>query len=115
MPPVQYPEPLPIAKESVSNSSSPAKRRVLSGMRPTGKPHLGNYMGALHNWVRLQNDPQYDCYFFIADWHALTTDYADTSQIKQNTLDVAVDYLAAGLDPAGSVLFVQSHIPQHAE
>jgi tryptophanyl-tRNA synthetase len=84
-------------------------------MRPTGKPHLGNYMGALHNWVRLQNDPQYDCYFFIADWHALTTDYADTSQIKQNTLDVAVDYLAAGLDPSGSVLFVQSHIPQHAE
>jgi tryptophanyl-tRNA synthetase len=84
-------------------------------MRPTGKPHLGNYMGALHNWVRLQNDPQYECYFFIADWHALTTDYADPSQIRQNTLDVAIDYLAAGLDPAGSVLFVQSHIPQHAE
>jgi len=84
-------------------------------MRPTGKPHLGNYMGALHNWVRLQNDPQYECYFFIADWHALTTDYADPSQIRQNTLDVAIDYLAAGLDPSGSVLFVQSHIPQHAE
>jgi tryptophanyl-tRNA synthetase len=98
----------------VSNPT-PARKRVLSGMRPTGKPHLGNYMGALHNWVRLQNDPQYECYFFIADWHALTTDYADPSQIRQNTLDVALDYLAAGLDPAGSVLFVQSHIPQHAE
>jgi tryptophanyl-tRNA synthetase len=84
-------------------------------MRPTGKIHLGNYMGALHNWVRLQNDPQYECYFFIADWHALTTDYADPSQIRQNTLDVAIDYLAAGLDPARSVLFVQSHVPQHAE
>jgi tryptophanyl-tRNA synthetase len=100
----------------------PSRKRVLSGMRPTGKIHLGNYMGALHNWVRLQNqtDPSgqsdlYECYFFIADWHALTTDYADPSQIKQNTLDVALDYLAAGLDPAKSVLFVQSHVPQHAE
>jgi tryptophanyl-tRNA synthetase len=72
-------------------------------------------MGALHNWVRLQNDPQYECYFFIADWHALTTDYADPSQIAANTREVALDYLAAGLDPAASVLFVQSHIPQHAE
>jgi tryptophanyl-tRNA synthetase len=84
-------------------------------MRPTGKLHLGNYMGALHNWVRLQNDPQYDCYFFIADLHALTTDYADPSQIKQNTVDVALDYLAAGLDPAKSVIFIQSHVEQHYE
>lgn len=90
-------------------------------MRPTGKLHLGNYMGALYNWVRLQNElnaddkPAYECYFFIADWHALTTDYSDTSRIKQNTLDVMLDYLAAGLDPAKSVLFVQSHVPQHAE
>jgi tryptophanyl-tRNA synthetase len=84
-------------------------------MRPTGKIHLGNYMGALHNWVRLQNDPQYDCYFFIADWHALTTDYADPSQIPANTREVILDYLAAGLDPAKSVLFVQSHVKQHAE
>jgi len=90
-------------------------KRVLSGMRPTGKIHLGNYMGALHNWVRLQNDPRYDCYFFIADWHALTTDYADPSQIPANTREVILDYLAAGLDPEKSVLFVQSHIPQHAE
>jgi len=82
-------------------------------MRPTGKLHLGNYMGALRNWVDLQNE--YDCYFFIADWHALTTDYADPSQVKQNTLDVALDFLAAGLDPEKCVLFVQSHVKQHAE
>ena len=66
-------------------------------MRPTGKLHLGNYMGALANWVKLQD--QYECYFFIADWHALTTDYADTSKIAPNTLEVMLDYLAAGLDP----------------
>jgi tryptophanyl-tRNA synthetase len=99
----------------VSNPSPAARKRVLSGMRPTGKLHLGNYMGALHNWVRLQNQPEYECYFFIADLHALTTDYADPSQIPRNTLDVALDYLAAGLDPATSVLFVQSHVQQHYE
>lgn len=88
-------------------------KRVLSGMRPTGKLHLGNYMGALLNWVRLQND--YECYFFIADWHALTTDYADTSNIAENTLEVALDWLAAGLDPERSVIFVQSSVPEHAE
>jgi tryptophanyl-tRNA synthetase len=89
------------------------RKRVLSGMRPTGKLHLGNYMGALHNWVRLQDS--YDCYFFIADIHALTTDYADPSQIAANTREVILDYLAAGLDPARSVLFVQSHVKQHFE
>jgi tryptophanyl-tRNA synthetase len=82
-------------------------------MRPTGKLHLGNYMGALANWVKLQD--QYECYFFIADWHALTSDYADTSQIVPNTMDVLLDYLAAGLDPARSVLFLQSAVLQHAE
>jgi tryptophanyl-tRNA synthetase len=87
--------------------------RVLSGMRPTGKLHLGNYMGALANWVKLQD--QYECYFFIADWHALTTDYADTSQITDNIKEVLLDYLAAGLDPEKSVLFLQSRVPQHAE
>ena len=87
--------------------------RVLSGMRPTGKLHLGNYMGALANWVKLQD--QYDCYFFIADWHALTTDYADTSQITPNTVEVLLDYLAAGLDPEKCVLFLQSRVKQHAE
>src|ERR1700744_4761063 len=82
-------------------------------MRPTGKLHLGNYMGALYKWVRLQNE--YDCYFFVADWHALTTDYADPSNIRENTMDVALDWLAAGLDPERCVLFVQSLVPQHAE
>ena len=82
-------------------------------MRPTGKLHLGNYMGALANWVKLQD--QYECYFFIADWHALTSDYADPSQIAPNTMDVMLDYLAAGLDPAKSVLFLQSKVLQHAE
>ncbi|HET6206097.1 MAG TPA: tryptophan--tRNA ligase [Terracidiphilus sp.] len=87
--------------------------RVLSGMRPTGKLHLGNYLGALANWVKLQDE--YECYFFIADWHALTSDYADTSQILTNTVDVMLDYLAAGLDPERSVLFLQSKVLEHAE
>lgn len=89
------------------------RKRVLSGMRSTGKLHLGNYVGALQNWVGMQNE--YDCYFFIADWHALTTDYADTSQVKQNSVEVCLDWLAAGLDPERSVIFIQSHVPQHAE
>src|ERR1700686_862094 len=93
--------------------SIPSRPRVLSGMRPTGKLHLGNYMGALYNWVRLQND--YNCYFFVADWHALTTDYADTSNLRQNTIDATLDWLAAGLDPEPSGLFVQSLVPQQAE
>jgi tryptophanyl-tRNA synthetase len=84
-------------------------------MRPTGKLHLGNYMGALANWVKLQDSGRYECYFFIADWHALTTDYADPSNFLENTREVILDYLAAGLDPARSVLFVQSHVPVHAE
>jgi tryptophanyl-tRNA synthetase len=89
------------------------KRRVLSGMRPTGRLHLGNYMGALYNWVRLQDE--YDCFFFIADLHALTTDYADPSRVRQNTMEIALDFLSAGLDPAKSTIFVQSQVPQHAE
>src|SRR5215468_12496254 len=98
-----------------SEPTSMQKPRVLSGMRPTGKPHLGNYVGALENWVKLQESGKYDCYFFIADWHALTSDYADTSQIKQNCVEVVLDWLAAGLDPERSVLFIQSHVAQHAE
>ena len=82
-------------------------------MRPTGKLHLGNYMGALANWVKLQDD--YECYFFIADLHALTTDYADPSKIAPNTLEVALDFLAAGLDPKKCTIFVQSHVKQHYE
>jgi tryptophanyl-tRNA synthetase len=92
-----------------------SKPRVLSGMRPTGKLHLGNYMGALANWVKLQDSGLYECYFFIADWHALTSDYADPSQILPNVQDVMLDYLASGLDPARSVLFLQSKVLQHAE
>jgi tryptophanyl-tRNA synthetase len=91
----------------------PTRPRVLSGMRPTGKLHLGNYMGALANWVKLQDD--YECYFFIADLHALTTDYADTSQIAPNTLEVTLDFLGAGLEPNRSTIFVQSQVTQHFE
>ena len=87
--------------------------RVLSGMRPTGKLHLGHYVGALQNWVRLQD--QYECFFFVADWHALTTNYADTSDVKQSCVDLVVDFLSAGLDPDRSTIFIQSHVPQHAE
>ena len=95
------------------NLISTSRPRVLSGMRPTGKLHLGNYMGALANWVKMQDE--YECYFFVADVHALTTDYADTSKIAPNTLEVAMDFLAAGLDPAKSTIFVQSHVTQHLE
>jgi len=90
-----------------------SRPRILSGMRPTGALHLGNYLGALENWVSLQD--RYECFFFIADWHSLTSDYADTSAICGNAIDVATDWLAAGLDPARSTLFVQSLVPQHAE
>ena len=93
--------------------TSHSKKRVLSGMRSTGKLHLGNYVGALQNWVRMQDD--YECFFFIADWHALTTDYADTSRVKANSIEVLLDWLAAGLDPERCTMFIQSHVPQHAE
>ena len=92
---------------------SAPRPRVLSGMRPTGRLHLGNYMGALYNWVRLQQD--YDCYFFIADLHALTTDYADPSRIKENNIEIALDFLSAGLDPGRCVIFRQSDVMQHAQ
>jgi tryptophanyl-tRNA synthetase len=91
------------------------KKRVVSGMRPTGRLHIGHYFGALQNWVKLQNDPEYDCFYFIADWHALTSDYADSSQVAQNTIEIVTDYLAAGLDPVKSVIFQQSLVPEHAE
>ncbi|HTW73809.1 MAG TPA: tryptophan--tRNA ligase [Steroidobacteraceae bacterium] len=94
-------------------SAVPQGKRVLSGMRPTGALHLGNYHGALRNWVELQY--QYECYFFIADWHALTTAYEDTSGIPQAIHEVVIDWLAAGLNPGVSTLFVQSHVPEHAE
>ena len=87
--------------------------RVLSGMRPTGRLHLGNYMGALYNWVHLQQD--YDCYFFIADFHALTTDYADPGDVQANTTEITLDFLSAGLDPGRCVIFKQSDVPAHSE
>jgi tryptophanyl-tRNA synthetase len=91
------------------------KKRVVSGMRPTGRLHIGHYFGALQNWIRLQNDPEFECFYFIADWHALTSDYADSSAVAQNTIEIVADYLAAGLDPKKSVIFQQSLIPEHAE
>lgn len=86
---------------------------VLSGMRSTGKLHLGNYFGALKNWVELQD--RYLCYYMAADWHALTSDYADPSRVAENTLEMLADWIAAGLDPERSVIFVQSMVPEHAE
>lgn len=86
---------------------------MLSGMRPTGKLHLGNYLGALENWVKLQDE--YECFFFIADWHALTTGYEDTSELKSNIIDMVTDYLSAGLDPEKCTIFVQSAVKEHAE
>ncbi len=94
-------------------SESNQGKRVLSGMRPTGKLHLGNYVGALQNWVGMQD--KYECYFCVVDWHALTTDYADTSRVKENSIEVLFDWLAAGLDPERCTMFMQSHVPQHAE
>jgi tryptophanyl-tRNA synthetase len=87
--------------------------RVVSGMRPTGKLHLGHLVGALHNWVALQE--KYDCFYFVADWHALTSDYADTSRVTEYASDNVADWIAAGLDPARSTFFVQSLVPEHAE
>ncbi len=87
--------------------------RVLSGMRPTGSLHLGHYHGVLKNWVRLQNE--YECYFFVADWHALTTHYDSPEMIEANVWDMVIDWLAAGVDPAQATLFIQSQLPEHAE
>jgi tryptophanyl-tRNA synthetase len=98
--------------EAQTETTTPRKR-VLSGMRPTGRLHLGNYMGALYNWVQLQH--HYESYFFIADWHALTTDYADLSQVQTNLHQVMLDFLGAGLDPELCTIFVQSDVKQHAE
>jgi tryptophanyl-tRNA synthetase len=89
------------------------KPRVVSGMRPTGKLHLGHLVGALNNWASLQD--QYECFYFVADWHALTSDYADPSEIVASAYDMAADWIAAGLDPGRSTLFIQSLVPEHAE
>jgi tryptophanyl-tRNA synthetase len=88
---------------------------VLSGLRPTGRVHLGNYFGAVKNWVDLQESRKYDCFFFVADLHALTTDYADTQGLAANTREAVLDWLAVGLSPESATIFLQSRIPQHAE
>jgi tryptophanyl-tRNA synthetase len=98
---------------SINPTRTTPRPRVLSGMRPTGRLHLGNYMGALYNWVHLQQD--YDCYFFIADFHALTTDYADPGDVQESTIQITFDFLSAGLDPGRCVIFKQSDVPAHSE
>src|SRR3990167_399379 len=89
------------------------KQRVVSGMRPTGKLHLGHYHGVLKNWIKLQD--QYECFFFVADWHSLTTEYANPKNVKESIREILIDWLAAGIDPSRATIFVQSKIPEHAE
>jgi tryptophanyl-tRNA synthetase len=97
----------------MANLETPRRLRVLSGMRPTGKLHLGNLVGALQNWVKLQDE--YDCFHFVADWHMLTTGYENTLDLHQDTWEMVADWLACGLDPGKSTFFVQSRLPEHAE
>lgn len=94
-------------------SSVNSQQRVLSGMRPTGRLHLGHYHGVLKNWIKLQHE--YECFFFVADWHALTTHYGDPTIFDQNIIDMVIDWLAVGVSPGSASLFVQSRIPEHAE
>jgi len=93
--------------------SSTANQRVLSGMRPTGQLHLGHYHGVLKNWLTLQNE--YECFFFVADWHALTTEYEDPHVISESIWDMVIDWLAVGVDPGAAKIFIQSRVPEHAE
>ncbi|MFZ1948234.1 MAG: tryptophan--tRNA ligase [bacterium] len=90
-----------------------ARKTILSGMRPTGRLHLGNYVGVLANWIKLQDE--YRCFFEVADWHAVTTEYEHTGEIAADSLEVAIDWLASGIDPARSVIFIQSEVKEHAE
>src|SRR5512136_998930 len=90
-----------------------SNKRIVSGMRPTGKLHLGHYHGVLANWQKLQED--FECFFFAADWHSLTTEYANTAEIRDNTREMVLDWLAFGIDPSRSTIFQQSLVPQHAE
>ncbi len=95
------------------STASSQRNRVLSGMRPTGRLHLGHYHGVLKNWLTLQN--KYECFFFAADWHALTTHYEHTGRIKENVMEMVIDWLAAGINPGSACLFIQSSVPEHAE
>ena len=94
-------------------SSAVSEQRVLSGMRPTGNLHLGHYHGVLKNWVKLQHE--FECFLFVADWHALTTHYEDPRIIEESVWDMVVDWLAAGINPGSATLFIQSRVPEHAE
>ncbi|HEX9743627.1 MAG TPA: tryptophan--tRNA ligase [Nitrospiraceae bacterium] len=94
------------------SAGTPNKPRVLSGMQPSGLLHLGNLLGALDNWKELQD--KYECFFFVADWHALSTNYADTSRIREFSRELLIDWLAAGIDPNRATIFIQSRIPEHA-
>ena len=94
-------------------SSVDSQQRVLSGMRPTGRLHLGHYHGVIRNWIKLQHE--YECFLFVADWHALTTDYENPKVISENIWDMVIDWLAAGVSPNAATLFIQSKVPEHAE
>ena len=94
-------------------STVESQKRVLSGMRPTGQLHLGHYHGVLKNWVKLQHE--YECFFFVADWHALTTHYATPQVLEDHVLNMVIDWLAAGVNPGSAALFIQSRVPEHAE
>jgi tryptophanyl-tRNA synthetase len=96
-----------------SKGAPPAKKRILSGMRPTGRLHVGHWVGALKNWVRLQDE--YQAFHMVADWHAVTSQYEDTSNIQDNTREMAIDWLSVGLDPEKAAFFVQSQVKEHAE
>lgn len=102
-----------VAADTHNVSNLNKNKRVLSGMRPTGRLHLGHLHGALENWRELQS--KYECFYFVADWHALTTDYADPSRIKEYTYEMIADWIACGIDPNKSTIFIQSHIKEHAE
>ena len=102
-----------MAADALSSPAGGTKARVVSGMRPTGRLHLGHLVGALSNWVPLQD--RYDCYYFVADWHALTSDYADTKELTSFAYENVADWIGAGLDPNQSTFFVQSLVPEHAE
>src|SRR6266702_6678 len=105
---------IPLSQSNREPSANPrTRRRVLSGMRPTGKLHLGNLVGALQNWIELED--RYESFHFVADWHMLTTDYADTTELRSNAQEMVTDWLAAGLDPARATFFIQSRLPEHAE
>ena len=89
------------------------KKRILSGMRPTGKLHLGHLVGALDNWIKLQQE--YSCFFMVADWHALMGEYEDTSHLYEYCIDNVIDWISVGIDPKESTIFIQSHVPAHAQ